>query len=190
MKIMTPALVVAIGLTIAAQSATTSAQTATPSYSASYGNDRAQIQDLQSRYVFAFDFNDADAYASTFTEDGILEWARGAETGREALRTVIRGIRANREKKMAEDRAKGLRPTRSSHHITNTVLKIDGNRATGRSYWFQYWNENAARTPVLRAYGHSEDEYVKKGGKWFFKKRKIFNEILDHLAADQENPAW
>ena len=39
----------------------------------SYAEDRAQIEDLQARYMFALDFRDLDKYASTFTEDGILD---------------------------------------------------------------------------------------------------------------------
>ena len=34
----------------------------------SYAEDRAAILDLQGRYLFALDFRDAEAYASTFSE--------------------------------------------------------------------------------------------------------------------------
>ena len=36
----------------------------------SYAEDRAAIEDLQARYLFALDFHDPDLYVSTFTEDG------------------------------------------------------------------------------------------------------------------------
>ena len=35
----------------------------------SYGEDRAQIEDLQARYLLALDFDDPQLYASTFTPD-------------------------------------------------------------------------------------------------------------------------
>ena len=38
-----------------------------------YARDRAQIEDLQARSLFALDFFDMDTYVSTFTEDGILD---------------------------------------------------------------------------------------------------------------------
>ena len=38
----------------------------------SYADDRAAIEDLQARYLFAMDFGDPDLYVTTFTEDGIL----------------------------------------------------------------------------------------------------------------------
>ena len=34
----------------------------------SYADDRAAIEDLQARYLFALDFHDPDLYVSTFTE--------------------------------------------------------------------------------------------------------------------------
>ena len=43
----------------------------------SYGEDRAQIEDLQARYLFALDFNDPKLYASTFTPDGVLDYGSG-----------------------------------------------------------------------------------------------------------------
>jgi hypothetical protein len=36
-----------------------------------YADDRAQIEDLQARYLFALDFHDSKLYVSTFTPDGI-----------------------------------------------------------------------------------------------------------------------
>ena len=50
----------------------------------SYGEDRAQIEDLQARYLFALDFHDPQLYASTFTPDGVLDYGEGDVRGREA----------------------------------------------------------------------------------------------------------
>lgn len=43
----------------------------------SYGEERAQIEDLQARYLFALDFGDPTLYASTFTPDGVLDYGSG-----------------------------------------------------------------------------------------------------------------
>jgi len=51
----------------------------------SYGEDRAQIEDLQARYLFALDFHDPQLYASTFTPDGILDYGEGDVKGRDAI---------------------------------------------------------------------------------------------------------
>ena len=76
------------------------------------------------------------------------------------------------------------------HNITNIVIKVDGNKAVGRAYWFHYGNDNPKRTPVLNSYGHYEDEMVKVNGEWLFSKRKIFNEQVAAWVAKAVNPAW
>ena len=79
-------IITAIAVTIAAAGVAFAA--GKMNYANTYAQDRAQIQDLQARYMFALDWQDADAYASTFTEDGVLDWAGGVAKGREAIREV------------------------------------------------------------------------------------------------------
>ena len=69
-------------------------------------------------------------------------------------------------------------------------IKIDGNRAVGRAYWFHMGNNNPKRTAILDSFGHYEDEMVKVNGKWLFNKRKIYNELVDNWAETGKNPAW
>ena len=71
-------------ITAAAVSMTTAA--VAEDYDDDYARDRAQIEDLQGRYLFAMNWGDFDTYASTFTEDGVLDWARNTVTGRDAIR--------------------------------------------------------------------------------------------------------
>src|SRR5882672_4124365 len=68
-----------------------------------YGEDRAQIEDLQARYLFALDFHDPQLYASTFTADGILDYGEGDVKGREAIIKVIAGMPGNRPAPPPED---------------------------------------------------------------------------------------
>jgi ketosteroid isomerase-like protein len=156
--------------------------------SSSYAEDRAQIEDLQARYMFALDFHDPDTYASTFTEDGVLDYGPQVK-GREAIKKVI----ADMAKRFADQATKdesGLRPAVGRHNISNIVIKIDGNKATGRAYWFHYSNNNPKRTGTLDSFGHYEDEMVKIDGKWYFTKRKIYNEQVADWAYKGANPAW
>ena len=162
---------------------------AMPALADSYADDRAKIENLQARYMFAMDWRDADTYASCFTEDGELDWARGVEKGRKAIRAAVEGMRAGDQKRAAEDKLK-RRPGSMRHNITNIVIKIDGNKATGRAYWTEFNNLNDRGVAVVGGYGHYEDELVKINGEWFFTKRKIFNEILDSRAAPAKSPAW
>jgi ketosteroid isomerase-like protein len=155
----------------------------------SYADDRAQIEDLQARYMFALDFKDAEAYASTFANDGVLDYGAGEIRGREAIRNFVVESKKTSEARAAKDTS-GLRPAAGRHNVTNLVLKIDGNKAIGRAYWFHYENNNPKRTSSLDSFGHYEDEMVKVNGKWLFSKRKILNEVVDKWAAGSSNPAW
>ena len=150
----------------------------------SYAEDRAAIEDLQARYLFALDFHDPDLYLSTFTEDGVLDYGSGDVKGRQAIKDVI--ARMPNPATTA-----GLRAAAARHNISNIVIKVDGNKAIGRSYWFHYSNDNPQRRGVFDGFGHYEDELVKVNGKWLFTKRKIYNEGRDEWAYKAgKNPAW
>lgn len=81
-------------------------------------------------YLFALDFRDADAYAATFAEDGVLDDGAGKLEGRAAIRAMVAGMRENAARQRAADTS-GLRPAAGRHNISNIVLEIDGDRATG-----------------------------------------------------------
>ncbi|NLT68310.1 MAG: nuclear transport factor 2 family protein [Acidobacteria bacterium] len=154
----------------------------------SYAEDRAQIMDLQARYLFALDFFDMDAYVSTFTPDGILDIIEYQAKGRDEIRKRLEESRPVFDQ-AAQSTEGAYRPS-GRHNITNIVLRIDGDRATGRAYWFHYGNNNPERRAVLDAYGHYEDEMVKVDGQWLFSKRTIYNEAVEKWIAPPANPAW
>jgi len=157
-------------------------------YGDDYANDRAQIEDLLGRYVFAADWQDADVYASLFTEDGVLDWAGGIVRGREAIHREVIGMRANFAAQEAD--AAPLRPARLRHFITSLVLEVNGDTAVGRAFWVEFDNRNEQRDAYSGAYGHSEDEYRKVNGRWLFTLRKIYNEEMADRTAPMTNPAW
>ena len=157
-------------------------------YDNHYAQDRSEIEDLQSRYLFALDWQDPVLYASTFTEDGVLIWAGGTVTGRAAIvkeMTTAKAVDARAAAGVAP-----LRPARRRHFISNIVLRIDGDHATGRAYWFEFNDDMRDRRPYLGAYGHYEDELRRVDGRWLFTRRRIFNEQRDDMVASEVNPAW
>jgi len=153
----------------------------------SYADDRAQIEDLQARYMFALDWQDAAAYAATFTEDGELDWAMGVARGRAAIREEVIGMRVAFARREAVDAPR--RPARLRHFITNVTLRIEGDQATGNAYWLELNNDVRDRWPYVGGYGHYDDVLRKVDGEWLFARRKIYNEILDTRAAIGPNPA-
>ncbi|MFT5320089.1 MAG: hypothetical protein ACI934_000219 [Pseudohongiellaceae bacterium] len=156
-----------------------------PVWAEGYGDDRAEIENLQARYLLAMDFLDADAYAEVFTEDGVMDWAGGVITGREAIRAFMASGRYN----PARGAAEADWPAASRHFIMNQVIKVDGNKASAITYWFQA-NNNADRgTMTLGMFGNYVDELEKVNGEWLFTRRAIYNEgIPNRNKAGTKNP--
>lgn len=155
----------------------------------SYAEDRALIEDLQARYLFALDFFDLDTYVSTFTKDGVLDIIGYQVKGHDAIRKALEDARAVFNVSGSKDAQKPY-PATGRHNITNIVLKIDGDKAVGRAYWFHYGNNNPERRAGVDAYGHYEDELVKVNGQWLFSKRVIYNENNAEWIAPTKNPSW
>jgi hypothetical protein len=136
-----------------------------------YAVERARIEDLQARYLFALDFKDHDLYVTTFTADGILDVGNGPIVGHEAIKAAVANMPGGR------------------HHIANVVLKIEGDTASGRSSWF-HTGSNAEGRMTIGGYGHYEDDLVRVDGEWLFARRRIYNEGNEAWAAPPGNPAW
>jgi len=150
-----------------------------------YANDRAEIENLQARYLFALDFNDGKAYAAVFAPDGELDWANGVIKGRENIVNETQVMKDKFSKGSKNNDKASLR-----HFITSNVIEVKGDHATGRAYWFEFFNDvPAGAEPVVHAYGHSEDEYRKIDGHWYWARRKIFNEMMPSRLAPAVNPA-
>ncbi|MBN2348304.1 MAG: nuclear transport factor 2 family protein [Bacteroidales bacterium] len=161
---------------------------ATP-VASNYAADRALIEDLQARYMFALDFGDIDKYVATFTEDGILDIGEGEWVGRDTIRKVLAAMPEAQEPPADPDGPQ-LHPSTGRHNISNIVIKIEGDTAYGRAYWFHMSNNNLQRSATLDSYGHYEDVMVKVNGSWLFSKRKIYNEQVSKWAASKDNPSW
>ncbi len=153
---------------------------------AGYGDDRALIEDLQARYLFAFDFGDAEGYAGTFTEDGILDYGGGEIKGRKAIAEFIAAGRKRTEEARANT-PEGQRPSIGRHIISNIVVKIEGDQAHGVAYWTHMTSGPDGRGGV-DFFGHYEDEMVKVNGEWLFARRRIYNEAIPEWASQYVNP--
>jgi len=160
-------------------------------YPDGYAEDRAQIVDLQSRYVMAMDYFDADGYAAVFAEDGVLDWARGLVEGRDAIYEFMasRTYDFTRGAPPAETDDGRNWPSTVRHLITNQVVKVEGDTATALTYWIQF-NNNQSRDQVeWMLFGTWYDEFVKIDGEWFFSLHRIHNEGNQRtFTAGQENP--
>jgi ketosteroid isomerase-like protein len=148
-----------------------------------YGNDRAEIENLMSRYIFALDWLDVETYLDTFCEDAVLCGVFGRYEGREAIRTWTPEWFEYYPKKFGGTTGRPL----SRHFITSLVLKVEGDVATGRAYWF---NNDIQVPPYFGAFGHYEDEFRRVDGRWLISRREVFGERLGATPTRAQNPAW
>lgn len=151
----------------------------------SYAEDRAAIEDLMARYLFAMDWNDFEAYTATFTEDGELEFARGTARGREAIGDTARSFKKAIGEIYRDDQG---RPATLRHVLGHTVIRIEGDRAWARAFWYEMANTGPDGAPEIGTFGHYEDELARIDGQWLFKRRRILNEFLDGRRSGPENP--
>ena len=182
---MTRTLAALAALSLLAAAPAAAQQASEPSYSSSYGTDRAEIEDLMARYLFAIDYADWDAYVATFAEDGELEFASGKSKGREAIRAAVTRF------------AEGIgrfyhtadgQPAKVRHIVLQTVIRGEGNRAWGRSPWLEMANHGPGDEPKIGTYGIYEDEFVKVGGRWLIARRNVLNEFIPNRSSGPENP--
>jgi ketosteroid isomerase-like protein len=147
--------------------------------------DRAEIADLMARYLFAMDYHDADAYAECFTEDGVLDYAMGTLVGREAIRAEARVFAAKIGEIFKDWQGN---PAKLRHLVQHKSIRIDGDRAWNTGLWWEMTNGGPEGSLATPSFGIYEDELVRVGGRWLFKRRKIYNEFLEGRRSGNENP--
>ena len=141
----------------------------------SYAADRAEIEDLMARYLFAMDYHDADGYAACFTEDGELDWAMGVVHGREAIRAEAESFR-ERIGEIFKD--SGGFPAKLRHVVNHKAIRVEGDRAWNTGFWWEMTNSGPDGSIALPSYGVYEDELLRVEGRWLFKRRKIDHAFL------------
>ena len=149
--------------------------------------DKMEIGEMQSRYMYALDWHDPEAYASVFTDDAIVEWPEGRAEGRAAIRNACVRIGAFYDN-LAAAAGPNRKPPRLRHFVTNRVFDIKGDHARVLAYWLDLSNDNLPRWPYVAGYGYYDDELVRTAAGWRFTRRKIINEITGE--SPNENPAW
>jgi hypothetical protein len=128
--------------------------------------DRAEIEALMWRYVRALDTLDVDAYVVLFTEDAQF----GAAKGREAIRALIAGIKAAREKNTPA--GKPVTPTFQT--MSNVTIDFPSeNRARLQAYYMAVLAPVDNMPPRVATVGREDDELVKVNGRWLIHVRNV-----------------
>jgi hypothetical protein len=118
----------------------------------SAAEDRDEYRDLNARYCLHVDTGPAESWAALFTEDGCFGGAgRDDVVGTEALQQFAAGLLS--------------RPNRIHHMITNEVLDVDGDTATGSASLV------IVAGGALRTSGRYADTLRRVDGHWRFATR-------------------
>ena len=128
--------------------------------------EKDAIRELMAEYCFCLDNDRFADMAALFTEDGTWDTAFGKGTGHAGVEALVRKLRTS---------ATPL--PRAIHHVTNIVIKVDGNTAKCFSNWVTV--QNSPQGPKVGSGGSYTDDMVKQSGKWLFRYRKIDRFIHD-----------
>jgi SnoaL-like domain len=118
--------------------------------------DIEAIKQLKVRYShICDDMHNPDEIASVFAEDGVWESPDfGMATGHAAIRELFKKFQATF--------------SFSQHNMTNPLITVDGDHATGVWYIMGPWNytDTGAKQWLALRY---DDKYVKVDGEWKYK---------------------
>lgn len=124
--------------------------------------DIEAIKQLKYRYADACDRGyDSDTLADLFTLDAIWEGDLfGRYEGREAIREFFRGVPAN--------------IPFAVHYMTNPIISVDGDEASGEWYLFQTTTFAQNNTPILGSARYA-DQYRRVDGTWKFRHVQLIS---------------
>lgn len=154
-------------------------------YDAAYAADRAEIEDLMARYLFALDYGDFDSYAATFAEDGEIEYASGTAKGRDNVVATIKGFKERIAKVYTDDDGN---PAVLRHVLAHTAMRIEGDEAWVTAFWYEMANDGPGKSLKMGTFGIYEDELRRIDGRWLFSKRRILNDFLPGRETGPANP--
>ena len=117
--------------------------------------DREEIRHLMARYNIAGDRADLAGLAATFAEDGILVFNNKANAGRAEIVARL----------SSGSRSPGLEVSR--HHLSTSLVTVDGDQATGRTYFAVYTNAGPDH------HGVYIDRFARIDGAWAIQHREV-----------------
>lgn len=136
--------------------------------------DRAQIEDLLTRYYYNFGQAGGSSFGTFYTDDAEMVLGKTSYKGRAAIEGAYAGL------------ANADIPQRKSFSfnvlLTNPLVAVNGTTATARLIFTEVVIDKQGDAPRILTQGKEFDRLVKSGGVWRIARRQI-------LAADQPPPA-
>jgi hypothetical protein len=129
--------------------------------------DREAIRHLMAIYNINGDRGRVAALAEVFAEDGAIEFSGEVTRGRAAITERLSGGGGNSKRNPALEL--------SRHHITTSLIELDGDTAQARTYFQVLSNEG------LDHHGHYVDRLARTGEGWKIVHREV---RIDYQKAD------
>jgi len=127
--------------------------------------EKDAIRELLAHYCFHFDNGEFDQWLNLFTDDGAFDLgARGRFQGRDALRNFLKVVPLTKGVPMIK------------HCVMNSIVSVDGDHATARSYVVVLRGGEALALSVA---GRYEDQLTKQAGEWRFAERKAYLDMMN-----------
>ncbi len=120
--------------------------------------DKTAIHALMEHYADRIDANDPAGAAACFAEDGIgVYWQDcvGPKAIAERLTAILAHFHA------------------TSHHLSNVLIRLDGDTATAQSYVYAFHRVKAAMDKPMHVWGRWVDRLKKVDGQWKFAHREV-----------------
>lgn len=127
--------------------------------------EKDAIRELMARYCFHFDNGEFDAWLDLFTADGAFDLGpRGRFAGRESLQKFLKSLPLTNGVPMMK------------HCMMNSIVSVDGNRATAQSYVVVVRGGDQL---VVSVAGRYADELEKRDDGWRFQERKVYFDLMN-----------
>lgn len=145
----------ALALTPAARAQNVTAQTLI---------DRAQIQELITRYYYNFGRRHPESFTDFYAADAELILGNTHFKGRAGIEKAYGGGGANRPTQ---------RPYAFNVTISNPLIVVHGDTATSQLIFTEFLIEKQGDAPRVREQGREYATFVKVNGQWRYKTRDI-----------------
>ena len=126
--------------------------------------DRAQIQDLITRYYYNFGRENAQSFPDFYADDAELILGDTHFKGKEGIAK-------------AYSHSGGASPMSKAYSfnvtISNPLIVVHGDTATAQLTFTEYLIDKQGEAPHIRTQGREYSTFVKVSGKWRYKTRQI-----------------
>lgn len=137
-----------------------------------YLMDRLAIEDLMVRYATAHNTTEQEMYREIFTEDARI-LLPGGVVALDGLDEILASVRNDRERFNAGTEEGSYTYGKLRQLITNSVVEVDGDAASGTCYVLTIAYHPDKMAPEILSMGRYEDVYVKVAGRWLIEQRTI-----------------